>query len=162
MRTCSICPRTDRERIDAALVTGSPLRAIAGQTGTSKSALERHRPHVTERMALAHEAQEVAAADTVLAKVRGLERTARHLLEKSERKGQLGISVAALRELRQVVELLARVTGELESGVTVNLFATEWPSTQRRILDALEPYPEARLSVARALLPAGNGGSPDA
>lgn len=162
MRTCSICPRTDRERIDAALVTGSPLRAIAGQTGTSKSALERHRPHVTERMALARDAHEVAAADTLLAKVGELESRARHLLEKSERQGQLGTSVAALRELRQVVELLARVTGELESGVTINLVQSpEWATFARRMLHVLEPYPEARVSVAR-LLYAGDGSGTDA
>jgi hypothetical protein len=157
MRTCSICPRSDRDRVDAALVSGSPLRAIAGQTGTSKSSLERHRRHVTERMALAHGAQEVAAADTLLAKVGELESRARHLLQKSERRGQLGVSVAALRELRQVVELLARVTGELESGVTINLVqAPEWIAVQRRVLDALNEYPQARIAVARALLPAGS------
>jgi hypothetical protein len=43
--------------------------------------------------------------------------------------------------------------------VTVNLFATEWPATQRRILSALKPFPEARTAVARALLPAGSSGA---
>jgi predicted RNase H-like nuclease (RuvC/YqgF family) len=157
LRTCSTCRRTDRERIDAAIVTGTPLRAIARQFETSKDAVHRHSDHVVARVATAHEARETASATTLLAKAAELESKARHLLEKSEQRGQLGTSVAALRELRQIVELLARISGELESGVTVNLFASaEYGMLQRRMLQALEPFPEARTAVARALLPAGS------
>ena len=42
-RACSICQRTDRDAVDAALVDGVGLVVLAASTGTSKSALSRHR-----------------------------------------------------------------------------------------------------------------------
>lgn len=42
-RSCSICQRTDRDAVDAALVDGVGLVVLASRTGASKSALSRHR-----------------------------------------------------------------------------------------------------------------------
>jgi hypothetical protein len=155
--TCRVCVHGDRERIDAELLRGVPTRTIGDQYGPSHQSLLRHRQHVAEHVALAHDAREIAGADTLLAKVADLERQARRLLDKSERQGKLGVSVAALRELRGIVELLARVTGELETGVVVNVLASpEWSGVQRRLLVALEPFPDAKVAAARALLTDGH------
>src|SRR5258708_6523879 len=113
----------------------------------SAAAVLRHKAHLAERVARAHDAQEVAGADTLLSKIGELEATGRRLLTKAERGGKLGVSVGALRELRGVVELLARVTGELKSGggLTVNVLNN--PSflvLQQRVVAALEDFPEAR------------------
>jgi hypothetical protein len=152
---CRVCPREDRERIDADLIAGRGLRDIAGQTGTSRSALDRHRAHVSERVARAHDAQEVASADSLLGKLADLEGRATALLDKSEKRGQLGVSVAALRELRGVVELLARVTGELKGGaggLTINVLGNpQFLVLQQKVVAALEDFPEARARVVAAL-----------
>ncbi len=42
-RLCTICAHADREEIEAALEAGQPLRGIAAEYGTSKTALHRHR-----------------------------------------------------------------------------------------------------------------------
>lgn len=42
-RSCSICGHADRSAIDKALVSGTPLRDIAGQFGLSRSAIDRHK-----------------------------------------------------------------------------------------------------------------------
>ena len=42
-RTCTVCTHADRPEIDQALLTGQPLRDIAGRVGTSRSALLRHK-----------------------------------------------------------------------------------------------------------------------
>lgn len=64
-------------------------------------------------------------------------------------------SSPAARELRAGLELLGKATGELmpDGSVTVINLATsqEWLEVQRRLLDALAPFPEARIAVGRAL-----------
>ena len=51
-----------------------------------------------------------------------------------------------------LIELLGRVTKELESGHTFNLHLNpEWLELRAIIVTALEPYPDARGSVLRAL-----------
>jgi len=46
-RTCLACKSPERLKIDKALVSGAPLREIAGRWGFSKSSLERHKSHVS-------------------------------------------------------------------------------------------------------------------
>jgi hypothetical protein len=90
-----------------------------------------------------------------MGKASALEVDARRLLSKAEAEGELRTSVAAVREVIRIVELLAKLSGELKEQATVNvLVLPEWHEIRTRILDALAPYPEARLAVARALSPA--------
>ena len=46
MRPCTVCARSDREAIDRALATRT-LRSLAAETGLSRSALQRHKAHVS-------------------------------------------------------------------------------------------------------------------
>lgn len=65
--------------------------------------------------------------------------------------------MAAIRECRGNLELLGRVTKELESAPTVNLTLNpEWLELRAVVVAALAPYPDARGSVLRAL---GGGAS---
>jgi hypothetical protein len=53
------------------------------------------------------------------------------------------------------VELLAKLSGELDERPQVNILnvaaSPEWLATQAAMLQALAPFPEARLAVAGAL-----------
>jgi hypothetical protein len=50
------------------------------------------------------------------------------------------------------LELLGKLAGELQSAPQVNiLISPEWVRLRTLILEALEPYPDARLAVAGAL-----------
>ena len=70
-RRCTVCDHRERDKIDAALVSGAPLRDIAGRHGVSKSALERHKgAHLPPHLAKARAAEEVAGADALLLQVR--------------------------------------------------------------------------------------------
>ncbi len=167
--TCRVCPREDRERIDAMLLRGVSTRSIAKQCEAnppSAAAVLRHKAHLSERIAKAADASEVAEGGRLLRKLQRLEERAEGLLTKAERKGQLAAGASLIRELRELLRLFGEISGELKGGtaVTVNLFQLpEWGDVQRRLLSALAAFPEAKAAAARALLPpAGNGGEPDA
>ena len=66
---------------------------------------------------------------------------------KAEKAKDLRTAVIAIRELARLIDLLARLRGELQSAPTtinVRLLAPV-------ILSALEGFPEARLAVAERL-----------
>ena len=66
MNKCAICSHPDRAAIDAGLVAKTPIRSIAGQFGTSKSSLDRHRKHIPAALVQAKQASEVADATSLM------------------------------------------------------------------------------------------------
>jgi hypothetical protein len=60
--------------------------------------------------------------------------------------------VQAIRELRGITELYAKITGELSAqNVTNIIVAPEWLTLRTAILSALESYPAARQAVIEAV-----------
>jgi hypothetical protein len=158
-RTCTVCGHADRDAIDAALVTGEPLRNIAARYVTSTATLLRHKAaHLPASLAAAQGAQEAAHGDDLIAQVRVLQGKALAILAKAEAAGQLNVALQGVREARGCLELLARLLGELqETGPTVNfLVMPEWLTLRTRLLIALDPYPDARLAVAAAMQEVGH------
>lgn len=115
MKTCSICSHPERAAIDAALVDKTSLRVIAGQYGTNKSALDRHRKHVPAALTVAKQAEEVAEATTLLSRVERLMSRMELACNSAMEQKEWMPAVAASRELRGCLELLAKLTGELQS-----------------------------------------------
>ena len=48
------------------------------------------------------------------------------------------------------MELLAKLSGDIQTGVTINL-SPEWISLRTIIINAVEPYPEARGAILKAI-----------
>ena len=152
-RTCTICTHRERRAIDRALVMQVPFRNIAQQHDLSPDAVYRHgRDHLPELLVKAQEAEDAAAADDLLASVRDLQETTLRLLTTAERAGKLGTAVMAIREARGNLELLARLTQQLDTRPTLNLLIVpEWLTVRAVLLEALSPYPDARVAVAGRL-----------
>jgi hypothetical protein len=158
-RSCTVCTHEARKEIDRALVAGEPFRNIAERFGTSAAALHRHKAdHLPVKLTKAREAEEVAQADDLLSQVRDLQARALAILDKAEAAGELRTALSAIREARGNLELLAKLLGELDERPQVNvLVSPEWLELRTVIVGALEPHPEARGTVLRALEGAGNG-----
>ena len=72
---------------------------------------------------------------------------------KAETAGDLRTALAGIRELVRIVELTAKMIGELDERPQVNvLVAPEWLTVRAALLDALRPYPDARQAVASRLV----------
>jgi transposase-like protein len=141
---CTICNHSQRVEIDKALVAGATYREIAQRFGVSRDALYRHRKngHIAEQIAkaakkkeiqqakevqaviLAQEAQEVADAQTILDEVSRLKDRALTILDRAETEGTREACMA-LREVRGIVELLAKIQGQLSDAPTVNITLIE-------------------------------------
>jgi hypothetical protein len=107
---------------------------------------------------MAQAAEEVAQADDLLSQVRDLQDKALGILDKAEKAGELRTALGAIREARGNLELLAKLLGELDERPVVNLnVSPEWLELRAVIVGALEPHPDARGAVLRALEGADNG-----
>lgn len=133
-RTCSICNHRSRDEIDKALLAGEALRDIAGRVPVAKSALHRHKGHLSDTLVKAREVERVSHANSLLEQLIELTADARGLKQRAEAKKDYRTALAAVRELCRIVELMAKLTGQLEShSETKILNVTLDADTARRI-----------------------------
>lgn len=155
---CRVCQHPSRSAIEQAMIAGRSHPSIAQEYGLSKDGVRRHKDnHLAANMRGAMAARDVNAGRTALSRVEDLYARADRILSAAEEAGQGGLALGAIKELRGIVELLAKLTGELDERpqVTINLASSpEWLQVQTVILQALAAHPEARQSVAGALLAA--------
>ena len=159
-RRCTICTHPRREEIDRALVEGESFRNIAERFGVSLGALHRHREHVQDDVQQAIEAKAVRSGRSVLDRIRELNREARSLLEEARSKGRYAAAVQAIGAATRLLELEAKLLGELDERPHVNVqmgMAVMVPkgvleAIYRAVLDAPEEVRE-RVALALAEVP---------
>lgn len=159
-RSCTVCDHLEAHSVNVDLVSRRPYRAISRQFGLSKDALRRHsQEHIPELLVQAKKAVDVAEADDLLDRVEALQSRTLAILEAAEGSGEHKTALAAIREARGNLELAGRLTKELDERPTLNLYlSAEWLELRAVIVTALEPHPEARGAVLKALEGSGNGG----
>ncbi len=155
-RSCTICEHPERAVMDRALAAGASNRSVASLCDVSEAAVRRHKAnHLPAKLVIAEKAAEVAQADDLLEEVCGLQARTLAILEAAEETGELRTALAAIREARSNLELLAKLLGELDERPQVNILIA--PEVRHAIVAALAPYGEARLAVANALEPFEDG-----
>lgn len=171
-QACSICTRADRLQIEAAIVRGVALRRVASQFGTSDATLRRHKQHCMQvAIAAVQEEQRVVQAEqtarsgwNVLSEMQWLHEETHKLYQEvsgsdsgkggKKEEGDPRLALATLGEIRKQTQLF----GELLKGAeeaSQQEREQEWINLREVIFEALAPYPDARLAVARALLSLG-------
>jgi len=151
-KPCSVCACKDVEKINAGIIEGVPLAALSSEYGVTQSALYRHKIHIPEQLVKAREVKETAAADNLMERVASLNSKAEDVYKKALKSQNLNAAIGAVRELRGITELYAKITGELQSQTVNNIIvAPEWITLRNAILKALDPYPEARQAVIKAI-----------
>lgn len=154
-RTCTICAHPERQAIDEALVDGASMRELAAKYRVSPDAIARHNAaHLPAKLARAAQAKEVAAADSLLVQVQTLQRRTLGILGKAERAADLRAAVGAIREARGNLELLAKLTGELDERPQVNiLLLPQWQAIEQALVEVIEPHQVEAFRAKVAALP---------
>jgi hypothetical protein len=156
-QTCKTCRHTELAEITRRLTTGESTRAIASAFGLSRPGLQRHvrycNPVVLERAIERRQERPVLAAhDRLLTLVD----EARRLGQLAEESGELSTALGAIREMVRIIELRAKLFGDIDKPAVVNVLVQhpDWLLLQSALLRALEPFPEARAAVLKAIVPA--------
>jgi len=157
-RVCTVCNHPNKVEIDRMLVEGEPYRSIAKQFSLSDAAVYRHKSHLNGTLLKAKEVKEIAQADNLMEQITNLQSRALNILSKTEEAEDWRAATGAIREARGCLELLCRLAGELKEVQTVNIIVSpQWVELRTTIIEALEPHPEAKFAVLRALQGKLNG-----
>ena len=148
-RKCSLCIHDQRKQIEQALLCGDSYRVVTQRFAVSRDAVARHRRHLPAALAHARELKGVVPGDGLLVQLRELTSEAQRIKAMAEKAGDHRTMLAAVRELCRIVELIAKLSGELEShSETKILNVTLDAETARRISDTFL----ARHQLARDAL----------
>jgi hypothetical protein len=153
-RHCETCRHPKRREIDLALLASESLRSIAERNGLSHSSIARHKQNcLPQDLLQARISNKVLDSDFLIAKVSKLIRSVENVLEQAEVTDKATLVLAAARELRPTLELLAKFSmrPETETEQASLKITAEFTVLRTKILSALQPFPEARLAVATAL-----------
>ena len=153
-RGCSICARPDVEQIDRDYRAGATFKTLHEQYGASVGALHRHTQHLKAQEAVLT-GEVVSDMEPTAEALKMLYKRANELYNESKKKGDRLNAVRALKETRDILELTMKVTGELNNRPQIihnHLHVSpEWAHLRAVMLQALQPYPEARRALVEAL-----------
>lgn len=152
-RICTVCSHPQRLSIDTALaLVQASNRRIAAQFGLVETSVRRHgADHLPDALARA-ECARVLQADDLLGQVGEMREHALDILATAEASGDLRTALAAIREARACLELLAEVEGRIDRRPQIAILAApEWRRIRSVLLEALMPFPSARTAVAERL-----------
>jgi hypothetical protein len=154
-RLCTICAHSERDEINKLLVDGhSALSAIAALFRVSPDALQRHKQeHLPKAITKAAEAAEVVQGDTLLDRLRQINRETAAILREARATDTKDneIALKAIARVEKQIELEGRLLGELQQPTVNVLIMPEWIGLRSAVVQALEPYPDAQQAVLRAL-----------
>ncbi|MEI2651552.1 MAG: hypothetical protein V9G12_05210 [Microthrixaceae bacterium] len=159
-RACTVCEHDDLEAIDREITGGVPRRVIAARRpDLTDSAIGRHtRSHVSAalvRVDRAEVVEVIGRGGTLLERVEALTARVERVLDEADLSGKPSQVLAASKEVRALLELLGKISGELRSDPSVQVFNLNTDPAlvrmQAEILSALLPFPGAAVAVARAL-----------
>lgn len=160
-KPCSSCNHEDRESLDHALVLGhESLRSLARRFGVDRHSLSRHvSHHLTPALTRVVTERQEAGPRSALERLEELHDEARAVLDAAKEGKQGQLSLQAVRELRGIVETIAKITGELDERARVQIVLTqtvEWQAFRDTLLAILADYPEVQARVIPALAAAGD------
>ena len=114
-KTCTLCGRSDRDKVDQAVRSGATLRAIANQFGTSHSTVLRHSKHVLKndaanasKVPLPPEVTDVEkynfVQELLTQKTRAI-----NCLDQAEKEKNHVATIQIMREIRATIETIIKV-----------------------------------------------------
>src|SRR3989442_411188 len=118
-RTCTICSHPKLVSIDRQLLRGDMLNSIAHRFHVSPDAVGRHRRHMRTAMLKAQSAcekQDLVYGQTLIDEVKAIKADAERLQLEAEGRRDIRAALQAIRERVGIVELQAKLMGEIQTG----------------------------------------------
>jgi hypothetical protein len=126
-----VCQHPEAAAISTALAQHTPVRELQRRYGVTKSAINRHAQNcipISVQMARA-----AIHSEPVLHQMRDLNRRTLRILQKAEATDDHAMALAAIKEARNNLQLIGKLTGELDAraegenttGLVVNVIYAE-------------------------------------
>src|SRR5262249_41249294 len=117
-QTCTVCRHPKVHEINEALLAEQPLRHIAELSGTSATALHRHRKsHISTALASSKRVADEVNAETLFDRLRAINRETAAILAEARASNASGLALQAIARVEKQIELEARLLGDLNDSV---------------------------------------------
>lgn len=135
-QTCGICKHPEKQAIEDAILRRVPLSRIASQVKASVFAMQRHKAHMTAGVVRSapYEVGQALEAISLLSRVQGLLSECREIATAAKKDKSWPAAISALREVRGCIELLGKLSGELQA-------QTPGPKVQVGVIVNAQPQP---------------------
>lgn len=151
-RRCAICSHPQRLEIERRIIQGASRAEISRTYGMSATAVNRHElNHIPQLLIKARDVATVASADVLIAELKGLKDTAEEIMLQCKEDKNYRAALYAIQQLKGLIELCAKLAGELKSTHTSIVINAEWISLKTMLFGVLEDYPEAKHAIVTAL-----------
>lgn len=152
MDHCRVCAHPSAKAISADLLARIPYRTIAATHGVSITALSRHvNEHIPESLRRqATKERYQPDAETVLMQMRKLNQRSLAILRDAEAAKDRGLALNAIKECRRNLELIAKLTGELDPRA-----GAESASGQVNVVVTYVDRPQIAVNPTAPMLEAG-------
>ena len=154
MPKCKLCAYEGRAEIEQAVATHKLSYTAAGKkVGCSKTAIQRHMDHhVSIKVMKAANGVEAREGLDVLEQVLESHKIVWDIVVNAYENGDMRTALSAIDTETRQLKLAALVSGQLNEAPQVNIMLdAQYLELQTFIVQALEPYPEARLALSAAL-----------
>ena len=104
---------------------------------------------------MAREAEDALRGESLWDQIQWLRSKALNIAKKAEEMQDYRTALAGIRELTRIIELMAKLRGDLNNQPVNVILSPQWIELRTRIVSTLEEFPEARARLAEVL---GNAG----
>ena len=152
-KKCTVCEHADVQLINERMLSGVSIRKIADEFSLGRQSVQRHRHnHLPHELVKSKRLAEIEAADSLIDRIEDLYSKALEIMHLAEKDGKYQPAVSAIQQARASLELLAKISGELRTGTTINLtYSPQWVQLRAVLVDTLQEYPEVCTRVVKAL-----------
>jgi hypothetical protein len=139
---CSVCAHPALTEINQAITSGAlSYRELEARYGIGRASVSRHKPHIPAEPAEAATQLDIEPlSGPIVQQVQRIIQDTRLLIAKAEKSGHYQVAMNGLKAIGSNLELLARLTGELQSGtqiavgVNVNVERERWGGSDLNVL----------------------------
>ncbi len=124
-----------------------PLRTVAARFGLGYQSVNRHRSHLVGKLVYATQAEEVADANALLSRVEELITELRDLGREARTHKSYAAAASALAQVRGCLDLLGRLSGELQAAASLSFHKHLHLEAQRE--PELQSPEELDLQIAK-------------
>ena len=120
---CTVCSHDKKTQIEKEIIRNIPHTKIAKTYALNNQAIRYHAMnHLPKKLLKHEEAKELLHSSTLLKEMQELVDTAKRILNRAEDNGHSMISLAAIKELRQIFEFWTKITSisAREAKITLN------------------------------------------
>ena len=151
-KKCTICFHENRAQIEKDIQEGKlSYRAIGAKYGFSVAPVQGHKRHMGEKLEVTEKLREVANTDTLCDEIITLKERAYGILNKAEKAQHLSVAISAVREIRGVLELLGKISGDVRTRTVSIHLNPQWIQIRGAVVTALRPYPDALEAFTTAI-----------